>query len=324
MEDNGPNDVTEQVGALREVTSDIAYMQTYIVNLYFVGEAGGGDGSWALVDTGMPGSAARIAKAAETRFGGEGRPAAIILTHGHFDHTGGVEELAERWDVPVYAHELELPYLTGRSDYPPPDPTVGGGVMAMMSWLFPKSGIDLGERVLPLPADGSVPGLPAWRWIHTPGHTAGHISLFRSSDRALIAGDAFVTVKQESALAVMTQRQEVHGPPSYFTTDWRAARRSVEQLASLRPFVVATGHGIPMRGERMQQELTTLAHDFERLAVPAHGRYVGHPALTDAGGVVSVPPPVSSSTTRILIAAGVAAVAGIALALLRRGGAVKA
>ena len=42
--------------------------------------------------------------------------------------------------------------------------------------------------------------MPGWRWVHTPGHTAGHVSLFRDADRTLIAGDAFVTTKQESAL----------------------------------------------------------------------------------------------------------------------------
>ena len=66
-------------------------------------------------------------------FGHGNRPAAILLTHGHFDHVGALKTLAEEWDVPVYAHTLELPYLTGRSSYPPPDPSVGGGAMAAMS-----------------------------------------------------------------------------------------------------------------------------------------------------------------------------------------------
>ena len=49
--------------------------------------------------------------------------------------------------MPIYAHELELPYLTGRSPYPPPDPTVGGGLMADLSWMYPRGPIDLGDRV---------------------------------------------------------------------------------------------------------------------------------------------------------------------------------
>src|SRR5919107_1012291 len=61
------------------------------------------------------------------------RPAAVVLTHGHFDHVGSLEALLEAWDVPIYAHPLERPYLTGVSPYPPPDPLVGGGMMAFAS-----------------------------------------------------------------------------------------------------------------------------------------------------------------------------------------------
>jgi glyoxylase-like metal-dependent hydrolase (beta-lactamase superfamily II) len=88
--------------------------------------------------------------------------------------------------------------------------------MALMSFAYPNQAIDLGARVRPLPDDGSVPHMPGWRWLHT----AGHLSLFRDADRRLIAGDAFVTSKQESLYAVVTQEPEVHGPPAYFTPDW--------------------------------------------------------------------------------------------------------
>src|SRR4051794_3070678 len=64
---------------------------------------------------------------AADRFSRRARPSAIILTHGHFDHVGALEHLAEHWDAPVYAHELEMPNLDGRASYPPADPTVGGG-----------------------------------------------------------------------------------------------------------------------------------------------------------------------------------------------------
>jgi glyoxylase-like metal-dependent hydrolase (beta-lactamase superfamily II) len=69
---------------------------------------------WVLVDAGLPGSAGTIRRHAAEIFGSEARPAAIILTHGHFDHVGALLTLATEWDVPVYAHPLELPYLTGR------------------------------------------------------------------------------------------------------------------------------------------------------------------------------------------------------------------
>ena len=238
---------------------DLAYLCTVMVNLYFVGPPDAGDRQWVLVDAGMPGSADQIIRAAEARFGHGSRPSAIILTHGHFDHVGAVETLARRWDAPVYAHPMELPYLTGRSSYPPPDPSVGGGLIAALSWTFSRGPIDLGRSVQPLPADRSVPGLSGWRWIFTPGHTPGHVVLFRDTDRTLIAGDAFVTTKQESVLAVRTQRRELHGPPMYFTPDWEAAARSVATLAELDPEIAATGHGEPLRGGAMRADLHDLA-----------------------------------------------------------------
>jgi glyoxylase-like metal-dependent hydrolase (beta-lactamase superfamily II) len=253
-----------------QVTPDLTRLRFLFVNLYLYGTTDG----WVLIDAGVPGCIGTLVETAEERFGADTPPAAIILTHGHFDHVGAFPEIFERWDVPVYAHRLELPHLTGQEDYPPPDPSVGRGVMALMSFTYPNKAIDLGARVQLLPDDGSVPGMPGWRWIHTPGHTAGHVSLFRDEDRCLIAGDAFVTVQQESLYDVARQEQEVHGPPSYFTPDWTAARRSVEQLAALRPAVAATGHGTPMAGEALTQGLDHLVRTFEETAVPDSGRYV--------------------------------------------------
>jgi glyoxylase-like metal-dependent hydrolase (beta-lactamase superfamily II) len=253
-----------------DVTPDLVRMRYLFVNLYLWGTEAG----WVLIDAGVKGCADDIVEVAEERFGKGTVPQAIVLTHGHFDHVGAFPELFEHWDVPVYAHPLELPHLTGETDYPPPDPTVGRGAMALLSFAYPAKAIDLGERVHALPTDGSVPGMPEWRWIHVPGHTGGQVALFRDRDRLLIAGDAFVTVEQESLYAVARQEQEVHGPPSYFTPDWEAARRSVEILATLRPDIAATGHGTPMRGAPLTQGLEALVANFDEIAVPDRGRYV--------------------------------------------------
>jgi glyoxylase-like metal-dependent hydrolase (beta-lactamase superfamily II) len=252
------------------VVPDLTRLRFLFVNLFLYGSSA----NWVLLDAGLQGSAGTIVDTAEDRFGPGAVPQAIILTHGHFDHVGAFPELFEHWDVPVYAHRLELPHLTGQADYPPPDPTVGKGVMALLSFAYPNSAIDLGSRVRSLPDDGSVPHMPGWRWIHSPGHTAGHVSLFRESDRCLIAGDAFVTTRQESLYAVVTQEPEVNGPPAYFTPDWASARRSVEELAALRPAIAATGHGPPMPGRELSDGLETLVRDFDESAVPDQGRYV--------------------------------------------------
>jgi len=264
----------QDVVPFESIAPRIAGLRVLIVNVYAISRP---SGEWVLIDCGLPHSQGRIRRWAEDHFGHGRRPDYILLTHGHFDHTGSVEELAAEWDVPVYVHPLELPYVTGQSEYPPPDPTVGGGLMAMLSKLYPRGPVDLGRRVRVLPQDGSIPGFEDWRWLHTPGHTVGHISLFRDEDRVMIAGDAFVTTKQESLLAVATQRPELHGPPAYYTTDWGAARCSVERLAELRPAIVATGHGQPLAGPDVAGLLTELASKFDTVARPSHGRYVNEP-----------------------------------------------
>jgi glyoxylase-like metal-dependent hydrolase (beta-lactamase superfamily II) len=205
------------------------------------------------------------------------------MTHAHFDHNGVLEDLVERWQVPVYAHELERPYLDGSASYPPPDPSVGGGLVARMSPLFPRAPVNVGPWLRTLPPDGTVPTMPGWRWIHTPGHAPGHVSLWREADRTIIAGDAFITTRQESAYAVATEKPELHGPPQYFTIDWDASRASVQELAKLEPELAVTGHGSAMRGPEMRAALHALARDFDRVAVPEKGRYVEHPARAEDG-----------------------------------------
>jgi len=266
-----------------EIAPDLAYRRLAMVNVVFFGQPHCGDRNWVMIDAGVAGLGGRIESAARERFGEGARPAAIILTHGHFDHVGALEKLAEKWDAPIYADELELPYLNGCASYPPPDPSVGGGIMPLLSPLFPRSPIDVSNRLRELPRDGSVPEMPGWKWLHTPGHSVGHVSLWRESDRALIAGDAFITTNQESAYAVATQAEEMHGPPRYFTPDWESAGRSVAELATLRPELVITGHGRAMRGPQMREALNLLARDFYRIAVPEDGKYVGSPARAEDG-----------------------------------------
>ena len=266
-----------------EVLPDLAYKRLAIVNVAFFGVSGAGDRQWVLIDAGLPGTAGQIAGAAEKRFGANARPAAILMTHGHFDHVSALKELAERWDAPIFAHELEQPYLDGRASYPPPDPTVGGGMMSLLSPLYPRGPVDVSRWLQVLPADGSVPHMPGWQWLPTPGHAPGHVSLWREADRTLIVGDAFITTAQESAYAAATQEVEMHGPPMYFTPDWGSAKASVERLAALEPELAVTGHGRAMHGEAMRAALHALARDFDRVAVPDHGKYVLQPATAESG-----------------------------------------
>jgi glyoxylase-like metal-dependent hydrolase (beta-lactamase superfamily II) len=82
----------------REVLPDLAYRRLAIVNVVFHGPSQAGDRGWVLIDAGLHGTKRMIERAAAERFGSGARPAAIVMTHGHFDHVGALEDLAREWD----------------------------------------------------------------------------------------------------------------------------------------------------------------------------------------------------------------------------------
>jgi glyoxylase-like metal-dependent hydrolase (beta-lactamase superfamily II) len=259
-------------GKGREIKKDVYYYTNQIVNIIMVGNPE--EGKWVLIDAGMPKSGKEIISVAQNRFGRANPPSAILLTHGHLDHIGGLVEMIEEWNVPVYAHPLEFPYLTGEREYPKPDPSIEGGLLAKVSFIYPTEPINIKSNLHPLPSDHRAPDISDWVWVCSPGHSPGHVSFYRKDDRLLLSGDAFITVRQDSLYKVLIQEKEVNGPPKYLTTDWKAAWDSVKNLEMLRPKAVIPGHGKAMEGKELEIGLKSLVQDFEKLAIPKHGKYV--------------------------------------------------
>jgi glyoxylase-like metal-dependent hydrolase (beta-lactamase superfamily II) len=292
------------------IAYEVVRVPAGIANSYIVGSPA----RWVLIDSGTPGNVGNIRKAVEKHLGHGARPEAIVLTHGHLDHSGSARELAEYWDAEIYAHRMEMPFVDGTSKYPPPDPTVGGFMSQVVRFL-PNKKMDLSPHLRELAA-GKLPWISGWEIIETPGHTPGHLSFFRREDATLIAGDAFTTVNQDSMTDALSQRQQVSRPPAYYTPDWEQAEESVKRLASLNPRVLAAGHGIPMSGAHAATQLRALAHNFP---IPKSGRYVSEPVQTDEHGIVYLPPPVPDPIkTGLLIALGVAGAVSAGIVARRR------
>ena len=100
---------------------------------------------------------------------------AVLLTHGHFDHIGGVRALKDAYNAPIYIHEadanmlksnrMSLAVLTGSLVKPvEPDVLLHGGETLTLAGLT----LDV---------------------IHTPGHTKGGVCYALKSDRKLFVGD---------------------------------------------------------------------------------------------------------------------------------------
>jgi len=221
-------------------------------NVYFVGSGS----SWALIDAGWAKDGPAIKAAVEAVFGTDARPVAILLTHAHPDHAGSALELARIWGCPVYVHPAELPVAEG--DFA----AIRSAAGPLDIWLILPMMRAMGRRrrdamlaraslkgvARAFDPETAVPGLPGWECIQTPGHTPGHVSFFRPSDRVLITGDALVTLRLNSGSGLFLGRPGLSMPPWYTTWSWRAARESVERLAQLEPTVLAGGHGKPMTG----------------------------------------------------------------------------
>src|SRR5581483_10071264 len=103
-------------------------------------------------------------------------------------------------------------------------------------------------------------GLEEWECHPTPGHTPGHVSFYRPSDGVLIAGDALTTMDLDSFIGTVTKMRKLCRPPVPATTDWQQARESVQLLASLRPRVIAAGHGNPMRDAAAEARRSRACH----------------------------------------------------------------
>lgn len=104
----------------------------------------------------------------------EGKPVAILLTHGHYDHMMAAEEIRKQYGIPVYACQAEDELLR--------DP---------MKNLTGYEGQSISLKADELVRDGQQLVLAGFsvEVLHTPGHTAGSCCYYFKEEDILISGD---------------------------------------------------------------------------------------------------------------------------------------
>ncbi|CAN5847617.1 MBL fold metallo-hydrolase [soil metagenome] len=193
--------------------------------------------AWAALDTGVR----EIA-------GGWAAVAAHVVTHMHIDHLGLAWRVRERCGARLLMGRLDAE-RAAHADANPEEEAAYRGALLRESGAPPALLPPVKTRGRPtpplsryvpvdLPLDGEADDLPdiaGWRWIWTPGHTAGHVSLFRLADRVLIGGDA-VLPRITPTIGVNRQRTDPVG--DYLQT--------LDRLEAVKPVRVLPGHGEPL------------------------------------------------------------------------------
>ncbi len=164
------------------------------------------------------------------------RVSAHALTHAHPDHQGASHAVCERLDVPYWVGEgdadaAENPELIGRRQ---PDHPIAQFYVR----IFTGPGHPVDRR---LRHGEEVAG---FRVLDVPGHSAGHVALWREDDRVLILGDVLTNMD------LVTGIPGLHEPPPFVTPDPARNRESARSLGALEPSLVCFGHGAPLRDTR--------------------------------------------------------------------------
>jgi hydroxyacylglutathione hydrolase len=171
----------------------------------------------------------------------EGRPlSAHALTHAHPDHQGSSHAICERFGVPLWCGQGDIPAMETPGAIKNPKAPGWLNYVQGRFWTGPAHPV-----ARALTEGDEVAGFTV---LETPGHSAGHVSFWRESDRVLIVGDVLGNIH------FITGVPGLHTPPDLFTPDPARNRESARRLAALEPELAVFGHGAPLRNPRKLSE----------------------------------------------------------------------
>lgn len=170
---------------------------------------------------------------------------AHVLSHVHPPTQGASRAVAERFGAPVWCGHGDAEALE-RGDARPWQPK--SLVNDLQAVLLAGPGVAPARRLIGGDRVGD------FTVVETPGHSPGHIALWRPDDKVLLAGDVVTAVN------VLTGRKGLHEPPRVFTQDPERNRRSAWRLAALGAETVLFSHGPPLYdGGRLADFVSRLA-----------------------------------------------------------------
>lgn len=159
-----------------------------------------------------------------------------VLTHAHADHQGCSDQICAEFAIPLLCHPNEVFRTeTGMvtNDYPTPQHWIA----KLQQKYWAGQGHKVDRTIVENDRIGN------FLVIETPGHSGGHISLFRERDGVLIIGDAATNMN------ILTTITGLRLPPNIFTSDQQRNIKSLKKLAALNPSVICFGHGPVLRNK---------------------------------------------------------------------------
>lgn len=198
---------------------------------------------FVLVDSGNPGSAAKILKQLSSRGIQPEQVSLIVVTHGHQDHTGDLQIMKEKTGAPVAAQQDEVEALR-RGATLHLKPTGLSGRLFKLFVREKEKGQSIEPDILINKELDLKPYGVKGKIISTPGHTPGSLSVI------LAGGDAVIG---DLLMGGILLRHKPRYP--YFAHDPKRLERSIKMILKLKPARLYTAHGGPLKPEDVAKKL---------------------------------------------------------------------